>query len=194
MSELKSLLKQKSYSELTDEEQVFVSQNISQEDYEAEHQIVVLSEKLKQNQAHLVPNSVIRAELMAKMNASSQQNGSLSMIYRIAASLLFCLGIGLFYFLQKDKTPNSITTIQMGTKIETKENVIENNIILKKDELKAIKKANKKQKIKPVLRVTKDAEEEALALSFNRKNPNLAWQDDDEDTNVEKSTLKCTPN
>jgi hypothetical protein len=199
MSELKSLLKNKSYSELNELEQAFILQNMSAEDYEKERQIVIMTEKLKLRQAHLSPEKAIKAELMAKMRAKKQQNWLAALPYGIAASLL--LYAGIFYFSQKKASDNLI----ISNKIEVKENknvaliVPQNTDILDTSnvlitELKTIIKKPKKQNNKPVLLSDEDAEEKALLLSFNRKNPNLEWQSEDEEEDLDKSTLKCTAN
>jgi hypothetical protein len=195
MSELNKLLKEKSYSELTELERAFVLQNMSAEDYETEHQIVIMTEKLKLSQAHLTPQKAIKTELMAKMHAKTRQKWVVALPYGIAASLL--LFAGIFYFSQKKTKGNLI----VENKIENKEPIIiaqkttiidSSNLLI--TELKTIKNKPKKQNKKPVLLTNEDAEEKALLLSFNRKNPNLEWQSEDEEEDLDKSTLKCSAN
>ncbi len=41
----------------------------------------------------------------------------------------------------------------------------------------------------------KETDEDALLMSFNRKNPNLEWQEEDEEIlNSAQSTLRCEAN
>jgi hypothetical protein len=194
MSELKSLLKEKKYSELTQLERAFVLQNMSAEDYETEHQITVMTEHLKLSQAHLTPQKASKAALMAKMHVKKRQNWAIALPYGIAASLLLCAGI--FYFLQKKISDNLIVKNDLEIKKETviipqKTAIIDSSNLLI-TELNTIKKKPKKQNSKTVLLSDEEAEEKALLLSFNRHNPNLEWQSEEDDDNLEKSTLKCT--
>jgi hypothetical protein len=196
MMNLETLLKEKSYAYLTETERAFVLQNMTVEDYEAEHQILVLSEKLKQNQAHLAPNHALKAQLLAKMQAPAKPNLPWQTTFRIAASLLFC--IGLFFFLQKNKVENSLSeTI-------TESKVIPSVIppitqlptpIIESQPIKYLKKKSPKRSAKQMPVVPKEDDEDALAQSFNRKNPNLAWQTEEDEVVIsEKPTLQCTPN
>ena len=197
MSKLNKLLKEKNYSELTELERAFVLQNMRPEDYETERKIVVMTEKLKLSQGHLVPQKAIKAALMTKMHAKTRQKWTIFIPYGIAASLLLCAGI--FYYSQKKAHNNLIVENKIDFNDIKKETVIvpqkktimdTSNVLISK--LKTIKIKIKKHNNKPVLLYNADAEEKALLLSFNRKNPNLEWQEEDEEENVEQSTLKCS--
>lgn len=192
---LHALLKQKSYSDLTEIEQAFVLKMMSSEDYEAEHLIVVMSEKLKQNQAHLAPNPALRAYLLAKIHIPTKQIGVWSMPYRVAASVVFCFG--LCYFWQKNK----VAIASHETIAEIKPMPTEQITTPKPTQMiaspvfkRVVKKKNFHSK-KAILHVPEQSEEEALAASLNRKNPNLAWQTDEEDADIlDKPMLQCKPN
>jgi hypothetical protein len=193
MIKIEALLKEKSFSELTELEQLFVLKRMSVEDYEAEHQIVLLSEKLKDNQAYLTPNSAIKAELMGKMRAKNASSRVFTMPYRMAAGLLFCFGI--FYFLIKNNKNDLIQKTEINAQIKAVDRSQLAQIDVVKNELKPIKLIKNKRIKKPILINKKYNEEEALLMSFNRKNPNLAWQEEDEEViNSEQSKLQCNFN
>jgi hypothetical protein len=191
---LETLLKHTSFADLTETEQDFVLKTMSGEDYEAARQIVVLSEKLKLSQTYLAPNPALRAQLLTKMQTPTKRISIWNMPYRIAASLLFC--IGLFFFLQKNKERNAIKETLVETKVEPK--IVELPKVipptLSPKATTNIEKNHNKHHAKPIPVAPKEDDNEALAQSFNRKNPNLEWQTEDDEVVLEKSTLHGKPN
>ncbi len=197
MIKIEELLKQKFFSELTEKERLFVLKKMSEIDYKNEQKIVFGVEKIKDNQTNLMPNSALKVELLAKMRAKSNKNRILPMVYRIAASLLFCSFI-LIYFFKKNTIKNTALIAKNEFKMDItndKKGLILNDLNTPKIELKAINK-NKIKQLNPIkLNTKKETEETALLMSFNRKNPNLEWQNEDEDNVIfDNKKLECKAN
>ena len=183
------LLKQRPFSELTEEERTYVLKIMTSDDYTMERQIVLLSEKLKKSQEPLKPYTNLKDQLSAKMQAPSRRNHIRQFQYHIAASLFFF--VALFYFWNKNKVNNVETIVSIDIKNE--------NIKVESDQLpfkiptqsnKKIQKTIKKRSIT----IKKISEEDDISLTFNRKNPNLEWQTEDANEVVPiKHILQCKP-
>lgn len=186
MSPLQVLIKQKSFIELTPSERDFVLKNMSPEDYEVERHIVLMVEKLKQNQAELRPSASLRPTLVSHMQAKSKRKKVWQNTYLITVSLLICLIIGIFLgrktekpIIIEEKTKNNVT--QKDTILVAQ---IQNTIIIEKSKIQ--KTRSKKSKQSPI----SPMDYEDMSIAFKTKKTNFDWQvDDDEIPHTPK--LKC---
>jgi hypothetical protein len=199
MRQLIALLKQKPFVELTEKERAMVLKTTTVEDYEAERQMVILSDKLKQKQAEITPNQAIKAQLMAKMNAKTaidfKPKNNQKIYYRLAASVLLCIGF-IYLFKYKNAQNKVEKTAIVSIKKDTINAInLNNNLPVNKGIKPIIALKNKQIISKPTPSVKTEnlSDEAALALSFNRKNPNLTWQTEAEEVDIsEKTPLQCT--
>jgi hypothetical protein len=185
MNEIETLLKQKAYRDLTDAEQKRVPQDMTAEDYDAERHIILMAEKLKQLDADIRPSPALRAQLSAHMQAKHRRIRVLPTAYRVAATVCIC--IISIYFWQKNKGDNKENTPTIATiekaqiphsepKTRTTTPLLPQPIIEKNAHKKAFLKTKKAKNI--------DLEGDIL-LTFNRKNPNMEWQTDDEEEDMQ---------
>jgi hypothetical protein len=185
MTTIEALLRQKAYKELTDAEQKRVLQDMTAEEYEAERHIILLSEKLKLQDAEIHPSPTLRTQLSAHMGAKHRKTWVLPMAYRVAATVCIC-AIGI-YFWQKNKGIDKRNTPTIANNINTSTHYIEpkvNEVNTTVPQPIIEKKARKKAFLKPKKQKNIDFEENIL-LTFNRKNPNMDWQTDDEEDEMQ---------
>ena len=174
LNKLDKLVREKPFPALTEAERNFVLTNTSAEDYEAERAVVLLSEKLKEEQAHLTPSTTLREQLTAKMALKNPPKRVHLLPYGIAASLLIL--VSLYCFLAKEKYDSPLVDETI---------VAQPTIILPDSMPKTIvadaKRSPKRKILKRPTRIVNEASDDDLLQTFNRKNPNLEWQTEEED-------------
>ena len=174
LNKLEKLVREKPFPALNEAERNLVLTNMSAEDYEAERAVVLLSEKLKEEQAHLTPSTTLREQLTAKMALKNPPKRVRLLPYGIAASLLIL--VSLYCFLTKEKYDPPRVDEQI---------VAQSTIILPDSMPKMIvadvKRSPKKKILKRLTRIVNEASDDDLLQTFNRRNPNLEWQTEEED-------------
>ena len=174
LNKLKKLMREKPFPALNKAERNLVLTNMSAEDYEAERVVVLLSEKLKTEQAYLAPSTALRDELLAKMALKNPPKRVRLLPYGIAASLLVL--VSLYCFLAKEKYDSPLVDETI---------VAQPTIILPDSIPKTIvadaKRSPKRKILKRPTRIVNEASDDDLLQTFNRKNPNLEWQTEEAD-------------
>ena len=174
LNKLKKLMREKPFPALNEAERNLVLTNMSAEDYEAERAVVLLSEKLKKEQAQLAPSAALRERLTAKMALKNPPKRVRLLPYGIAASLLIL--VSLYCFLTKEKY--NLPRVD--------ETIVAQPIIILPDSMPKmvvtdVKRSPKRKILKQPTRIVTEASDEDLLQTFNRKNPNLEWKTEEAD-------------
>ena len=174
LNKLKKLVREKPFPALTEAERNFVLTNMSAEDYEAERAVVLLSEKLKTKQAHLAPSAALREQLTAKMALKNAPKRVRLLPYGIAASLLVLVSLYCFLTKEKHDLPRVDETIVAQPTVISPD-------LMPKMIVTDAKRSPKRKILKRPTHIVNEASDDDLLQTFNRKNPNLEWQTEDED-------------
>ena len=174
LNKLEKLVREKPFPALNEAERNLVLLNMSAEDYEAERAVVLLSEKLKTEQAHLVPSAALRDELLAKMALKNPPKRVRLLPYGIAASLLILVSLYCFLTKEKYNSPRVAETIVAQPTVILSD-------LMPKTVVADAKRSPEKRILKRPKRIVTEASDEDLLQTFNRKNPNLEWQTEEED-------------
>ena len=174
LKKVEKLVREKPFSTLNEAERNLVLTNMSAEDYEAERAVVLLSEKLKTEQAYLAPSTALRDELLAKMALKNPPKRVRLLPYGIAASLLILMS--LYYFLKKEKYDSP----RVDETIVAKPTVVLPDL-MPKMVVSDVKISPKRKFLKQPTRIVNEASDDDLLQTFHRKNPNLEWQTEEED-------------
>ena len=174
LNKLEKLVREKPFPALNEAERNFVLTNMSAEDYEAERIVVLLSEKLKEEQAHLAPSAALREQLTAKMALKNPPKRVRLLPYGIAASLLVL--VSLYFFLTKEKYDSPCVEETIAAQPTA---ILPDS--MPKAVVADVKRSPKRKILKRPTRIVNEASDDDLLQTFNRKNPNLEWQTEEED-------------
>lgn len=177
------LLKYKSFKDLTEWERSKVLTAMTAEEYDIEHQIVQLTEGVKKSQKNILPNPLLKTELLERMEANTSTKVVwVRHIYKVAAILL--LGIPFIFYFKSTK--EMIKLPQQNTYSEIIP-AIDTTFVLNKGfdtntlKPKVKRHLNIKKSRKSVFKKLNDCDYSDILMTFNRVNTNMQWQADEDD-------------
>ncbi len=160
------------FSELSEQEQVEILSEMSREDYDSQHQIYLLAQKMKQSQVRLAPKAELKAQLLAELRPTLFLTTNWYKNAAIAAALIGLI-IGYFNFQNPDN--------QSIAKIESIKELTPIAITPIEVPAKKIAFAKAKKYKKTTTINVMEATESDIAATFHRENPNLVWQNEEEE-------------
>ena len=174
-----SIFPNRPFSELSEKEQAQVLSEMSRETYDLQFQMYLLSQKSKAMESDLFPRKGLKAELLKSIQSTPFLR--VSWVLKTAAAAAI---VGFIVFNLDTKSTNN--------QIIVSENKIQNSINDKIEQPKVITKtivsAKKKNSKKRKKINAFEATASDIALTFKRNNPNLVWQEEEEEID-ETSTL-----
>jgi hypothetical protein len=174
-----SIFPNRPFSELSEKEQAQVLSEMSRETYDLQFQMYLLSQKSKARESDLFPRKELKGELLKSMRPTPFLQ--VSWVIKTAAAAAI---VGFIVFNFNTKTPNNQIIISENKTQSNIENKIEQSVVITKTIVSAKKKNSKKHKKINAFEATASD----IALTFTRNNPNLVWQEEEEEIN-EASTL-----
>lgn len=177
------LLKYKSFKDLTEWERSKVLTAMTAEEYDIEHQIVQLTEGVKKSQKNILPNPLLKTELLERMVTNTPTKVVwVRYIYKVAAVLLLAISF-VFYFRS---TREMIKLSKQNTYTEIMP-VIDTILVLNKEfntntlKPKVKHHLNIKKSRKAAFKKPNDCDYSDILMTFNRVNTNMQWQADEDD-------------
>ena len=181
----------RAFESLTDSEKTLVLSQMSQLEYEQQVTLMARIKQIKSQAVIDVPNRKAELQVYLQPKSSAQ-------LYWISAAAACLIGVVLFHFLAKNKPSETLVVKEIkSSEVAHNQDVVVNNqnsntpnLIPKKD-VETKKNVLKIKKKKPLINPQKvdinELTEEDLAATFHRQNPNLKWQDDDDNFGIEKN-------
>ncbi len=174
--DIEKLIRIKKFDDLDPSEIEAVLSQFSEEEYRLQYRFFALSSALKKTEKSLVPTDLLKEKIHQKLAKKSNIRLFSLRELKIAAFLCaFVLGsFLLFSTFKKSQTPSFVSEINTEIKIEKTIDIAPKNILKKQ-----IKKGIVRKTIPQRLNIN-EVDEADIRLTFQRKNPNLEWQTEED--------------